>query len=257
MLWGGSSSVPARASAFTCRRCDRVYKTNQMLRRHLRFSGEQRALDKTLASKGAVPGTKRQGTSSRGSHVAAEFPKDVMGNASLAEDPRVREAFKGKTSHAQQQALSSMHPDLHGEIHDSLEAEGLDMTFNSEGGFEDCVKSWDTSVVGSFSCENKTCSTKKWKSGNIVITIRLYGGEKYNAVVWHQRCRQCDDLGALKLEAESYAARLVFRVKRWYGIEIEAPPFPEKTTKPHESALCEGCKRGHCRLGAKSETRED
>ena len=69
---------------------------------------------------------------------------------------------------------------------------------------------------------------------------------RYNAVVFNQRCKCCTKLGSLKLDKESYVERVAYRLKKWAGITLEKSYVAPRKGPPHESSLCEGCKRGIC-----------
>jgi hypothetical protein len=79
----------------------------------------------------------------------------------------------------------------------------------------------------------------------VAILIRRYKGNRYNAVVYHQRCASCNNLSTPKPNA-SYAERVAYRIKRWAGIKMKSPPYSKKKGLPHKSHLCEGCKAGLC-----------
>jgi hypothetical protein len=44
----------------------------------------------------------------------------------------------------------------------------------------------------------------------------------------------------------SYAERVVYRLKKWSGIDVEQPFFSDEHNGPHLTALCEGCRNGRC-----------
>ncbi|EXJ58678.1 hypothetical protein A1O7_06106 [Cladophialophora yegresii CBS 114405] len=109
---------------------------------------------------------------------------------------------------------------------------------------------WTTHVIGRFRCRNRnTCCTKGWSSKKVAILIRGYDLNGYNAVVFNQRCRTCDQLGTLTLDENSYVERVADRIQIWAGVQVRRSGRHRKvkTSKPHERALCEGCKRGVCR----------
>jgi hypothetical protein len=54
----------------------------------------------------------------------------------------------------------------------------------------------------------------------VIIQIRGYSGNGYNAVVFNQRCRSCDWLGALTLDEKSYIDRVAYRLKKWAGVAV-------------------------------------
>ena len=102
--------------------------------------------------------------------------------------------------------------------------------------------------MGKFRCKNPACTTKGWGSKKIAILIRRYIGDEYNAVVYMQRCKKCNDIGAVVLDQNAYVERVAYRLKKWAGVSMIPPPFGSmKKGLPNKMALCEGCKRGVCR----------
>ena len=145
----------------------------------------------------------------------------------------------------------SMHPDLHDEVAQRLDGNGCSVAveFCEEGQTKASIHHHDTNVTGVFTCPEPSCLTKTWTSSRIGISIRMYERGLYNATVWHQRCRRCEGLGELQLDVEAYTDRVAYRLSKWMGLRVERPPYQRRMLdQPHESTLCEGCKRGHCRI---------
>lgn len=104
--------------------------------------------------------------------------------------------------------------------------------------------------MGRFSCRNRSCTSQGWPSKAIAMTIRLDPSDRYNARIYHQRCKKCKTPGRIEEVDESYPERVSYRLKRWSGIEVQAPQLSrQKTRAPHQTDLCEGCRSGHCKLG--------
>lgn len=139
----------------------------------------------------------------------------------------------------------SMHPELHADVSQLLAEEELHLSFHGNDSTHDCMKDYDTNIMGRFYCRNGACKASGWSSKKIAITIRLYSGGRYNARVYHQRCQKCNTLSRPRLD-DSYAERVAYRLKKWHGVEMERPEYVVRDGKPHHSALCEGCKAGHC-----------
>ncbi|CRG85869.1 hypothetical protein PISL3812_02873 [Talaromyces islandicus] len=139
----------------------------------------------------------------------------------------------------------SMYPTLHDEVSQLLEENDLYFDFHNDDDAEACIKEKDTNIMGRFVCRNNRCQSNGWSSKKIAITIRMYPEGEYNARVYHQRCKVCKDLGYPILN-ESYAERVVYRLKKWSGIYVEQPRYSTGSKKPHNRSLCEGCKDGHC-----------
>jgi hypothetical protein len=141
----------------------------------------------------------------------------------------------------------SMYPALHENVRRLLEEDDLSFTFFAIDKDKGSIEEYDTNIMGRFKCLNKVCPSKGWGSKMIAITIRMYPEQRYNARVYHQRCKSCGTLSKPFLD-DSYAQRIAYRLKKWSGIEMDRPSFTDSASKrPHESALCEGCKHGHCK----------
>ncbi|KAI0147336.1 zinc-binding domain-containing protein [Xylariaceae sp. FL1272] len=139
----------------------------------------------------------------------------------------------------------SMYPGLHDVVAARLKEVKLDyMTFHEDDNRYSASEEYDTHIQGYFQCDNLQCPAYGWPSGKMAISIRFYGKDEYNARVWHQRCRECDHLADPQQHEESYVERVVYRIKKWYGIYVK--PSPWRYTPPHEPSLCEGCLYGHC-----------
>jgi len=110
------------------------------------------------------------------------------------------------------------------------------------------IHDYDTNIMGRFRCLNKKCPKSGWGSKMITITIRMYPNQQYNARVYHQRCKDCGCLSRPFLD-DSYAERIAYRLKKWSGRKMPETDFGGSSDKPHESALCEGCKYRHCKKG--------
>ena len=139
----------------------------------------------------------------------------------------------------------SMHQVLHPKVSALLEENDLYFDFNSADSARDCIETYDTNIMGRFECLNHACNSTGWPSKMIAITIRMYPAARYNARVYHQRCRRCNRLGRPRLD-DSYAERVSYRLKKWCGIELDRPMFSGQSKGPHQKELCEGCKDGHC-----------
>jgi hypothetical protein len=144
--------------------------------------------------------------------------------------------------------IESTFPELHQDVLDALPSAMNSLKFNHRDNFHDANKLYSTNVMGDFTCNNHPRALI-WPSKRVAIVIRGYPGNEYNAVVYSQRCKLCDELGVLDLDENSYVERIAYRLKRWAGVPVEIPPYDEKTSRPHKSDLCEGCKAGYCQNG--------
>ncbi|KAH9864711.1 hypothetical protein J1614_010647 [Plenodomus biglobosus] len=148
-------------------------------------------------------------------------------------------------------STSRMYPSLHENVANSV-LEYIGATrFHDEDSDENCKRRYDTFVVGDFRCYNPKCRGNFWTSGKVTISIRRYAGNDYNAVVFGQRCEACEQLGKFKLDKETYIDRVSYWLKKWAGVQMELPPHTVKSTPRHRTELCEGCKRGVCKMRSK------
>lgn len=139
----------------------------------------------------------------------------------------------------------SIYPSLHDDVSRLLEEHDLFFSFHEVDDIKISIKEYDSTVMGRFTCRNRECDSNGWSSKKIAITIRMYPGAKYNARVYHQRCKSCDSLSKPYLD-DSYAERVAYRIKKWCGIQMDLPYYSGQSKGPHHSHLCEGCKDGHC-----------
>ena len=140
----------------------------------------------------------------------------------------------------------SMYPALHDDVSRLLEEDDLHFDFHRNDDNKNRIEDYDTNIMGRFTCRSRACSSNGWTSKKIAITIRMYPGEEYNARVYNQRCQECNSLGEPHLDVDSYAERVAYRIKKWCGIEMDRPNYSGQSKGPHQKALCEGCKNGHC-----------
>jgi len=134
---------------------------------------------------------------------------------------------------------------MHDDVSRLLEVDGLRFEFHDVDSDVDAIRSYDTNIMGRFTCNNRRCGSSGWASLRIAITIRMYEGRRYNARVYHQRCKICNLLSKPTLD-DSYAERVAYRLKNWCGVKQERPKFSAGSKGPHEKKFCEGCKAGHC-----------
>ncbi|KAE8329360.1 zinc-binding domain-containing protein [Aspergillus sergii] len=139
----------------------------------------------------------------------------------------------------------SMYQELHDDVSRLLADTDLNFDFHDSDDDINPTKLRNTNIMGRFTCYNPGCRSKGWASKKIAITIRLYLGQKYNARVYHQRCKVCNSLSRPVLD-ESYAERVTYWVKQWNGVQVEKPPISGVSKGPHNKELCEGCKAGRC-----------
>lgn len=153
---------------------------------------------------------------------------------------------KKKSYNPKEEARTLLVPWLHQDIVDAVSDEIALTWFHENDSDKDSNNKWKTNIMGRFECSNNACSTNGWSSKKIAMVIRGYPRNGYNAVVYNQRCRSCNQLGIVKLNEKSYVDRVTYWLKTWAGVAVEQPNHKRKEGPPHQRALCEGCKSGVC-----------
>jgi len=212
----------AHTSIFDCKECDRAFDTEQALQQHLRDSAAHAAThhcedcDRTFSTEQAL----QQHLRDSPAHIADEGVK-VIGRS------------------------FDIRPFLHQDVSRLLRQYGLSFKFFPIDDPHGCLKEHDSSIMGTFTCTNTTCSSLRWTSKKIAISIRQYPGLRYNARVYYQRCKSCNSLSVPELD-DTYAERVSYRLAKWSGIAVEEPPSSGRSRRPHQARLCEGCRHGRC-----------
>jgi hypothetical protein len=151
-----------------------------------------------------------------------------------------------KTNRRKAAKETYMFPSLHQDVVNAVSGQIALPQFHPDNSDSAANNTYSTNVMGTFKCTDNACSNHGWGSKKVAILIMGYSKGSYNAVVFNQRCRSCKKLGKLTLDKESYVDRVAYRLKKWAGIDMEKPYVNSKKGPPHESTLCEGCKRGIC-----------
>ncbi|KAI0205183.1 zinc-binding domain-containing protein [Astrocystis sublimbata] len=150
---------------------------------------------------------------------------------------------------------TSMHPSRHARVVELLSANNLAVDFYDEDTDNGVKESRETAVMGKFRCHNPKCESKGWGSKRIAMTIRMYDEQRYNAKVYHQRCKSCGLLGKPILDENTYEERVTYWLKKWNGIQVKRPNSSggDENDKPHRKDLCVACERRCCPLGDSDE----
>ncbi|PHH49765.1 hypothetical protein CFIMG_003932RAa [Ceratocystis fimbriata CBS 114723] len=151
---------------------------------------------------------------------------------------------KTKKKNSKPAKTKSMYPNLHGEVEVQLRGSGLSFKFYKKLK-EQPIDTYTTSIMGKFLCHSSGCEADGWASKKIAVTIQLYQHNRYNAIVYHQRCKECNHLSRPKLDS-SYAERVAYRLKKWNNIAQPKADYTYKESDPHLDEFCEACKVGVC-----------
>ncbi|KAH7136161.1 zinc-binding domain-containing protein [Dendryphion nanum] len=192
------------------------------------------------------PRTKKKTKKNKGPNNQSEVPIDVLTDSLQSMTIKPPKPKKKSRSNGKVETRESfMFPLLHQKVVERLPGIMPATKFHEEDRNKDCKNKFDTNVRGKFICP----LAHGWGSGVVATRIRAFPGNEYNAVVFNQRCKRCNNLGNFKLDEESYLDRVTRRLQIWAGLPVEQPVISDKTTPPHESDFCEGCKRGVCIRG--------
>ncbi|KAF5983511.1 hypothetical protein FBULB1_3731 [Fusarium bulbicola] len=146
----------------------------------------------------------------------------------------------------EEEPKSSMYPELHSLIAESLAEDGLEYTFRQNDQKIDIKRVFDSRVIGEFTCDRRRCNKRTWSSNSVAIRIREYEGHQYNVKVYHQECKRCNQPSRPEIEKLSYVNRVSFRIKKWNGIEAKPMHLEVASKGGHMERLCVGCQQGHC-----------
>ncbi|KAK3996564.1 zinc-binding domain-containing protein [Cladorrhinum sp. PSN332] len=182
---------------------------------------------------------------------AFRFPTTIAvnNNPDRANKQKIEPKVKSKLEIPGKPASSYTFPNLHQRISETLTNDGVSpiRSFNESGASDNPGDVYNTHVMGNFCCSNDQCDNQ-WHSKKVAIEIRRCGKNEYSASVYSQRCQDCNELGIMKLNEDSYVDRLVYRLKSWAGIKMEKRRRGGRPgDDPHQSQFCEGCRLGKCR----------
>jgi hypothetical protein len=138
---------------------------------------------------------------------------------------------------------SSMYPDLHNYVAESLSEDDLEYSFRHHDTNSGIKREYHTNIIGYFTCPR---DLHKWHSNSIAITIREYEDDSYNVLVYHQLCSKCKKSTRASLDKLSYSDRVAYRLKKWNGIQAKQLVREVERNGEHKEELCEGCIKGHC-----------
>ncbi|KAK4222191.1 zinc-binding domain-containing protein [Podospora fimiseda] len=166
--------------------------------------------------------------------------------------PSNNQKNKGKKNKpGSQPPTEYMFPALHPQVLQLLREDGMSHLpdFNPSGEEEEATKHCTTFIRADFRCYAKGCGKPGWGSGKVCILIQKFPDNSYNAIVYNQRCKSCGKLGKMEVDKESYVARVVYRLKKWSGMPMEKVQYDERVSRgPHLQELCEGCRKGRCKI---------
>jgi len=236
--------APAHAEGLDCKACNRSFGSVSALRQHERDSPNHRTtLPTSIAADLGSPSTRTS------EHPNANTEPHSRG-IDLARRDSALSTIKPPRQKSCKQEIETREfftfPELHHSVAEAVALETSTVWFNESQSSKRHHREHSTQVIGRFLCNNSACKNQLWGSKIVAIWIKEHAHSSYSAVVYNQRCRSCDCLGDLRLDKDCYVERVAYRLKKWAGVEMDQPPFERKKGPPHESRLCEGCKRGIC-----------
>jgi hypothetical protein len=242
---------------FHCKDCNSSFGSNKTLKNHRRFcqAASSRPLDPVDtslcqerdggASSNTWPRSPTVDPRSQLQRFARMFVSAVP--PTITTHPQLAREHVSKATQETREFF--MFPELHPKVADAVLPEISSTWFNEDDDDNNFDYERLTHVMGRFVCNHNSCKKRFWDSRKVPVEIRGYNNNGYSAIVYNQRCKSCDRLGTFELNERSYTERVGYRLKKWAGVEMEAPPFNGIEGPPHERAYCEGCKRGKCREG--------
>jgi hypothetical protein len=253
---------PVHNKTFHCQHCNRSFSNSKTLEDHKKMhqvvSGEPQDAVNTPLYQGhgeSMP-TNTQPmapTIDPLSPMVKQFAQMLLSAFPPTKTTNPKRARKSVPQLPQETRKFFTFPALHPNVADAVSPEIPSTWFNSDvsdGAFDE---DYNTHVMGKFTCTNKKCKKRFWGSKKVSIEIRGYDNNGYSAIVYNQSCKDCDELGTFELDIPSYVERVAYRLKRWAGVDMKAPPFGGILGPPHEQDYCEGCKLGKCQQGDRLE----
>jgi len=242
---------PAHAVPYNCEECDRAFNTEEALEQHRRNSPAHSVkhdceeCNRAFNTEQALEQHRRDSPAHSVKHNCEECNRTFGTEQALKQHLHDSPAHVPSKDTEQLDQSFDIRPTRHQDVSKLLRQYGLSFGFFPVDDPHGCLKEHDTSVMGRFTCTSSSCSSSRWTSKKIAISIRQYSGLRYNARVYYQRCQSCDSLSAPELD-DSYAERVSYRLAKWSGIAVEEPHSSGESKRPHQARLCEGCKHGHC-----------
>lgn len=263
---------PAHKQTFGCKVCDRAFGDEQALEQHQLDSPvhkrtvECKTCNRHFRSLSALGDHQRDSPKHKSRpQPPAAAPKDSNpprpsppgltserhpGNSSAPGTSSGISSSKPKRSKVpvreQETREYFMFPELHQCIMEAVAPEIASPWFYDNEHDNNSERKHATNIMGKFMCNYKACRKLSWGSKVVATLIRGYARNGYSAVVYNQRCLSCNHLGELIMDKDCYIERIAYRLKVWADVPAERPPYDDKTSDPHESDFCEGCKRGVC-----------
>ena len=139
---------------------------------------------------------------------------------------------------------SFIFPLLHQNVVNAISHKITSTRFHKKDSNRDFNNKYSTYVMGKFKCNNNACSTGGQGSKKVAILIKEYPRNGYNAIVFNQHCKSCNQLSTLTLDKKLYINQVTYRLKKQAGILIKQQYYASKEGLPHERDLCKGYKRG-------------
>jgi hypothetical protein len=251
---------PVHNKTFHCQHCNRSFSNSKTLQNHKKMhqavSGPpQDAVDTPLdqgprRDEGMSTNTQPMApTLDPLSPMVEKFAQILLSAFPPSKTTNSQRARKSVPQLLQETRKFFTFPALHPNVADAVSPEIPSTWFNSDVDDDTFDDDYNTYVMGKFTCTNKKCKKRFWGSKKVYIEIRGYANNGYGAVVYNQRCKDCDELGTFELDIPSYVERVAYRLKKWAGVDVEAPSFGGIQGPSHEQDFCEGCKLGKCQQG--------
>ena len=237
--------------AIVCGQCNRTFETERALEQHRRDSPahavtyDREECNRTFGTERALEQHCRDSPAHAVTYNCEECNRTFGTERALEQHRRDSPTHVADEDAEGLERSFDIRPSRDQDVSSLLRQYGLSFKFFPIDDPHGWLKEHDTSIMGKFTCTNPSCSSLRWTSKHIAISIRQYPGLRYNARIYYQRCESCDSLSVPELD-DSYAERVSYRLAKWSGIAVREPPSSDRSKRPHQARLCEGCKYGHC-----------
>ena len=116
---------------------------------------------------------------------------------------------------------SFIFPLFHQDVINTVSDEIALSWFHKNDSNRDSNNKYLTHIIGKFKCNNNACSAGGQGIKKVATLIREYPKNGYNAIVFNQRYKSCNQLGTLILNKKLYIDRVTYRLKKQAGVLIE------------------------------------
>jgi len=171
---------PAHAIPYSCEECDSAFNTEEALEQHRRDSPAHSVkhdceeCNRTFDTEQALEQHRRDSPVHSVKHDCEECNRTFDTEQALEQHLRDSPAHGPSEDTEQLDQSFDIRPTRHQDVSKLLRQYGLSFKFFPVDDPHGCLKEHDTSVMGRFTCTSSSCSSSRWTSKKIAISIRQY-----------------------------------------------------------------------------------